>query len=123
MEDPPADFEHLRDIEVFEGPLISEFRAGDGGSFLFIWRDRDNEYNRWLAIQISEQTIAMYEDCQATLHGMIQQASRMFLADTDAKGSFARWYSLTREELPDTYLPQEMSYFDPSLRPHRESLR
>jgi len=123
MKAPPADFDHLRDIEVFEGPLISEFRTDNGRVFLFIWRDRDDEYNRWLAIQVSERDIAMYEARQTTLHRLIQQARGMFLADADAEGSFVRWYALTREELPDTYLPQEASYFDPSLRPHSESLR
>lgn len=123
MKEPPADFEYLRDIEAFEGPLISEFRADDCRLFLFIWRDRDDEYNRWLAIQVSERDIAMYEDRKVSLRGMIQQTSRMFLADVDAKGAFVRWFSLTREALPDVYLPQEASYFDPALRPLSRSLR
>lgn len=117
LEKAPASFELLRDIEEFEGPIISEFDAGDRGRFLLIWRDVDSQYNRWLAVKVSENVIAQYEGQQITLHKLICQASEMFLTDADFQGVFSRWYALTREDLPDAYFPCETALHDPSLRP------
>lgn len=120
MRRAPADFEHVRDLQVLEGPLVSEF-AADGLTYLFIWRDSDDDYNRWLAIPTSKRELALYEARQASLAWLIDRALTAFLADADGDGAFRRWFSLTREDLPDEYRAQPQAYFDPRLRPRGEA--
>jgi hypothetical protein len=48
---------------------------------------------------------------------LVRRALTAFLADADENGDFKRWYFLTREDVPDEYIPQQDSYFDPYLRP------
>jgi hypothetical protein len=118
---PPAEFDHVRDIEFMEGPIISEFRADRRIPYIFIWRDSDDEFNRWLAVPTTEREITMYEARMVTLAWLVTRPVSSFLADADHDGKFKRWYSVLREEMPDEYMPQAESYFDPALRPPGEA--
>ncbi len=117
-------FKHVRDIEVLDGPLISEFTEGDGEDrYLFIWRDSDEDYNRWLAVPCSLREIAMYEAQKTTLAWMVKRPVTTYLVDSDETGKFVQWHSLNRGDFPDEYLPADRSYYDPKLRPRSKQDR
>ncbi|MCW5804381.1 MAG: hypothetical protein KIT31_18570 [Deltaproteobacteria bacterium] len=112
----PAEFKHVRDVEFFDGPLVTEFVA-DEEPYLFIWRDRDSRYHRWLAIKVTTRDVALYEAGRATLYGLIERSTSGYLVDVDAQGAFTHWYAIAFEHLPDEYRPEPDSFFDPKLSP------
>jgi hypothetical protein len=121
---PPAEFRRIRDIEFFEGPLITEFQVvPDGEPYLFIWRARDEEYNRWLAIRTTKRDIALYENRETTLRLMIERAVQAFLVDVDSAGIFRRWWSAVFEHLPGSYVPAGNSFYGPEFRPPADTER
>ncbi len=113
----PAKFERVRDIEVFEGPLITEFKANERDTFLFVWRDKDSTYNRWLGFPVRSRDIALFEQRIVSLHQLIERAAFWYLTDVDSRGHFKRWFMAALEQLPDDYVPEKDSFFDPNLRP------
>lgn len=113
----PAEFSLVRHIEYFDGPLLSEFRTQSGDPYLFIWRTRDSEFNRWLVVRTTKRDIALYENLELTLGGMMKRAVQAFLVDVDGDGVNKRWWSVVVDQLPPTYLPSGESWFDPDLRP------
>ncbi len=122
MSEEPASFKHVRDIEVHEGrALVCEFKVDGRDPYLFIWRDSDDEFNRWLALAVSKREIAMYESRQVTLFALVQRSVASFLVDIDEDGDFQHWFLLLRQTFPKEYLPGQVSYFDPTLRPQTSS--
>lgn len=118
LHSPPAEFKRVRHIEYLEGPLITEFQVvPDGEPYLFIWRARDNEFNRWLAIRTTKRDITLYENRSATLHALMQRAVTGFLVDIDGRGLFKQWRICSFEQLPEAYVPSPSSLYDPDLRP------
>lgn len=114
---PPAHFLHVRDIEFFEGPLTSEFTTSEGGVYVFIWRDCDHEFNRWLVISSTKRKIAEYEARISSMHSLMSSALQGFLVDQDTSGNFVRWQIVAIEMLPSDYRSDVDSFFDPELSP------
>lgn len=81
-------FERVRDIEFYDGPLLTEFKDHAGKSYLASWLDADLTAHRWLVFETTRQTIYLYD-----------------------KGKQDRIALVMFNEIPEDALPPEDLYF------------
>lgn len=111
----PIDLEFIRDIEEFDGPLLSEFRSSAGDSFLYYWCDCNEEANRWLVVRTPRQDLFRYFVGRISLRSLIRECRDGFLyiVDLDADATpLSAWFALPGK-LPDNYLPGPESVRQP----------
>lgn len=103
----PVDLEFVRDIEEFEGPLLSEFRSSDGETFLYHWCDCDERANRWLVFRVSRQDLFRYLAGRVSLRSLIQERRDGFLyvVDLDGDATLLSAWLVDADKLPENYLP------------------
>ncbi len=111
-------FTFVRDLEVFEGPLLSELRGEDGSVFLESWCDRNKDLNRTFVVQSSRQEISEY------LKGMVTRRNVLFGSGKAVgylleyrKCEVARTLPVKIATLPEDYFPDKTVRHDPELRP------
>lgn len=103
----PIDLELVRDIEEFDGPLLSEFRSADGETFLYYWCDCSETTNRWLVVRTPPQDLFRYLVGRSSLRSLIRDCRDGFLYVVDVDGDaaiLAAWFAYA-DKLPESYLP------------------
>lgn len=108
----PVELEHVRDIEDFDGPLLSEFRSADGDVFLYCWCDCDEEVNRWIVVRTPLQTLFRYLVGRSTLRELVKDCRDRFvyIVDLDQHAEARATWFITTEILPSQYIPGAQSY-------------
>lgn len=111
---PPLD--HVRDIEAFEGPLLSERRAPNGSLYVEKWCDRDPGHGwRTLLVPVERSKIVDYVLLRISLLDLLRSNSDIGYV-VDYKGSErVRVLRVRVSRLPDSYLPRPSAMHDPSL--------
>jgi hypothetical protein len=108
----PVELEHVRDLEEFDGPLLSEFRSADGEVFIYSWCDCDEEVNRWIVVRTPLQTLFRYLVGRSTLRELVRDCRDRFvyIVDLDQQAEARATWFITAESLPIQYLPGPASY-------------
>ena len=111
----PVTLSHVRDIEWYDGPLMSEFVDGDGTPWVANWCDLDDTAHRWLVFSTTAKALDVYgcsdgDDACRAMRSMIADAGGgvVYLCDTDQHegiATTAATWSLAPSELPEDYLP------------------
>jgi hypothetical protein len=103
----PVDLELVRDIEEFDGPLLSEFRSSKGETFLYYWCDCDETANRWLVVRTPPQDLFRYLVGRTPLRSLIRDCRDRFLyvVDLDEGSVLLDAWFVYADKLPDNYLP------------------
>jgi len=108
------DLVHVRDLEYFDGPLLSEL--SDKYSNLYIEKlcSCDQEKQRTLIVRSDEKSISEYLSLDLTMFGlMIERSSNIgWLCDYYNDGN-RKFYVVEVSELPKKYLPSFYTYHDP----------
>ncbi len=102
----------LRDIEEFDGPLVSEFRSATGEIFLYVWCDADDSRSRWLVVRTPYQVLFRYYVGRIALRNVILDCKDQFVYVLDLDGAanpLGSWYVRVRD-LPEEYWPGEESF-------------
>jgi hypothetical protein len=109
---------HVRDLEVFEGPLLSEYRDETGGTYIEKWCTRDENTHRTLLVRSDQCSIAEYLGGRLSLLDLlIDRSSNVgFLFDYGRDG-VQRATIVEVSSLPANYLPTVKAHHDPTLRP------
>lgn len=104
---------HVRDIEGFEGPLLSLFRDKRGTPYIYYWCDRDEKLNRWLVFRTTESLVTQYETKEITLKELIMSCCDRFVyvCDIDSDGEQHVLGNLVIKDIPEDYLPAGDVYF------------
>lgn len=120
---PIRGFERVRDLEYFEGPLLTEFRNESGERYVASWCDRDDRVHRWMVFRVSMHDLALYRRGQISLREFMYRSRDdfMYLLDVDGEGTHVKVSLVTLDELPESYEPETDSFFDPDLEPHHDS--
>lgn len=103
----PVELEFVRDLEEFDGPLLSEFRSSDGDTFLYYWCDCDERANRWLVVRTPRQDLFRYLVGRVSLRSLIRDCRDGFLYMVDLDGDatvISAWF-VYAEKTPENYLP------------------
>lgn len=113
----------VRDLQYFDGPLLTEFRDERGDHYLGHWCDCDEMANRWLIARTSQrdiiQLVNKIRSLRETLIGGVQDRLYYFIdLLTDMK--VAAVSVATRAVIPNDYLPTEDSFVDTGLMPTDE---
>lgn len=113
----PIALHKVRDIEAFEGPVLSEFRATSGDTYLYLWCDQDDKVNRWLVFRVPERDLIRYTHKAITLRKLVEHPSDgyYFIVDTDKDGQSRSVAIAQRSEVPEGYLPGAQSFHEPEL--------
>lgn len=114
----PRTLHHVLDLEEFEGPLLSELRTEQGSYYLEKWCAQDEGTTRTLIVRTELRMVAEY------LAGRLGMLDLLMVPSDGAGFIVDRFSASTRgvyrvalEQLPKTYLPQENTFHDKSLRP------
>jgi hypothetical protein len=108
---------HVRDLEEFEGPILSELAGEDGSVWLEKWCACHNGEPRTLVVKSSRHSVDEYLDGRASMLDLltIPNKNSGFLVDSSRHGLVVCevWVS----ELPESYLPKPSAMHNESLRP------
>jgi hypothetical protein len=120
---PPRALTLVRDLEVFEGPILSEYKSGDGGLYLEKWCARDDELVRTLLVRTERRAVAMYLAGRTTMRALLTEQSDGIGFLLDRANGVLRSASLVMlDELPPKYLPTPSARHDESLRPEWQTV-
>jgi hypothetical protein len=111
----PVELVFVRDLEEFDGPLLSEFRSSNGDTFLYYWCDCNEQANRWLVVRTPRQDLFRYLVGRVTLRSLIQECRDRFLyvVDLDGDASVLSAWFVYAENIPEIYLPGPESVRQP----------
>jgi len=123
---PIIGLERVRDLESFDGPLLTHFRhRRQGDNYLYYWCDCDEKANRWMILRVSETNIIRLMNRFVPLDFVVPKACQddfVYFADMDASGQLAN-VTLTRlDSIPLEYVPSHGAYLD-ALATHTDDLR
>lgn len=124
----PRNVKFVRDLEAFEGPILSEYRAEEGGvSYLEKWctQSDDGRTHRFLLVRSDQRSIAQYLAKRITMRQLLVDTSDGvgFVLDRERNAGridVVRASLMVLDELPPDYLPEPDTYHDESLRPKTE---
>lgn len=115
----PPTFERVRDLEEFDGPILTELRRIDrGGTYVEKWCARDDSTQRTIVTRTDTRAVAEYLAGRLSMLDLLTITSDDigFLVDyreLDVKTSL-----VVVSCLPGEYLPRSDVMHDPELRPH-----
>lgn len=118
----PRKLEFVRDLEAFDGPILSEYRAVSGGAvYVEKWCTREEGVSRFLLVRSERRAIAEFLGARLSMRQLLTESSDGigFLVDRSA--------SLPEEvqivplaNLPRSYFPKPARMHDEALRPDWE---
>ena len=117
---PISGLQRLRDLEYFEGPLLTHFVHPHGDHFLYSWVDCDDNSNRWMVIRVSETNILRLMHRTVPLDFVIPRQCQddfAYFVDLDESGKSIGSSMCALTEVPDEYLPHSGSYLPQSDLP------
>jgi hypothetical protein len=108
---------HVRDIEAFEGPILSERRASDGSTFVEKWCTRSEGTHRCLLVEVDRVAIVEYVMRSRSLLSLLQADNDTGYLVDYAYGIRVRTRRVRVSTLPGSYLPEPSAMHDLTLAP------
>lgn len=104
----PVKLTHIRDLEYYDGPRLSEFRSDHGETYLFKWChcDREKDIGRWLVVRTINY---IHDDKHSTIRETIVNCPDGFVYIVDITiptDEDVAVYFMPVELVPDEYLPK-----------------
>ncbi|WP_161889290.1 hypothetical protein [Pontibacter russatus] len=121
-------FENLvkvKDLLYYDGPLLSHFiDEVEETHYFYLWVDYNEEFNRWLIFRVDEYDLVEYLVGIEPLQGLIWKNKNEFLyiVDIDADVNYYNPTIVRASDLPNSYIPDEFSYFNSPIPEIYESL-
>lgn len=112
----------MRELEAFEGPILSELRADGGGIYIEKWCAREGGTTRTLVVRTEPRALAEYLARRVSMLDLLKGPSDGigFLVDRD-RGVEIAVYLVQVMALPERYLPAVDALHDVDLRPAWET--
>lgn len=106
-----------RDIQYFEGPLLSEYEDKNGNKYLSHWCDCNSTSERWLLFNTDKRSLLQLVSGLQTLYQVIKNSSdsNYFIVDKNSEGSAVSVRLTKFEDIDTSYLPEESAKIDPEL--------
>ncbi len=108
------DLTNVGDLIFFDGPLMSLFTDKDKRHFyIFDWVHSNQQFNQWMAYEVSISHISKFMDGTLSHHDLIRQGlhNEFILMDIDDNLNYYQRSILTFDTLPPSYIPQEDAHF------------
>jgi hypothetical protein len=114
----PPQFEHVRDLEAFGDPLLSELRGGGGAPYLEKWCTCDDTTHRTLIVRSDPRTITQYLNRRVPMLHVLTAPNANVGFLFDYRGGHLEHASMVEvSTLPRKYLPEPNVMHDRTLRP------
>lgn len=111
---PVHDLEWVKDLENFDGPLLSQFRhRRQGDNYLFYWCDCDKQLNRWMVLRVSETSLIRLVNRMIPLDQVIPKGCQddfVYFVDMDEDGGHKIIHLLALEAVPQEYTPGQGAF-------------
>lgn len=118
----PPGLAHVRDLEAFDGPILSEFRDGAGAVWLLKWATCDDAAHRWLMVKSTPENVVYYLAGAISMHTLLSAAGdAAMLVDYDGAEARGAWTVSLSDPVIRRYLPEPTAMHDPELRPEADS--
>jgi hypothetical protein len=112
---PIAGLLKIRDLEYYDGPLLSQFKHDRGDHYLYYWCDCDQTANRWMVLRVSETSIIRLLNRFTPLDYIIPQSCQddfVYFIDLDELGSLLGSALCLIDQIPVDYQPRPGVYLD-----------
>lgn len=118
----PTALRFVRDLEAFEGPILSEWRTESGSAYLEKWCAAEGVVARHLLVRADQRSIAEYLAGRISMLTLLTSPSDGvgFIVDRAGDQTVAAFVVSVRD-LPVKYLPDATAMHDPALRPDWET--
>lgn len=112
------EFKFIRDIEYYEGPILSEYHCEEK-VFLFKWVDYNADGNVYVVIESSPSEISDYLNLKISMRQAVKSDAKSTpcLIITVNKGQVVKSEKTIIGTLPEEYLPGADAYYEPTLAP------
>lgn len=118
----PPGLKHVRDLEAFDGPLLSEFTDASGAVWVLKWAARGDEAHRWLMVRSTRESIACYLAGIFSMCDLLaEEGDAAMLVDYDGVQPRGAWSVSLSDPKILPYLPERDVMHDPELRPEMVS--
>lgn len=127
----PAGLRLVRELEFFEGPILSEYRAtGSGSAYVEKWCAHDGGVSRFLLVRSDQRAIAEFLGGRLSMRELLNSRSDGIGLLIDRAGSVAPQehhrmpavWLVSIAELPRGYLPRPERLHDESFRPEWDTV-
>lgn len=119
---PPTGLQFVRDLEAFEGPILSEYRAAERGAvYVEKWCTRQDGVSRSLLVRSDQRSIAEFLGGRLPMLDLLNKRSDGIglLIDRDNAQTVEVWL-VPIADVPRGYLPRPDRLHDESFRPDWE---
>jgi hypothetical protein len=118
---PIAQLQKIGDLDYFEGPSLSLFKSEEDNSiYLFDWVDCDKDAHRWLVYAVSPQQFTQFITLELSRYDLVFSEKKVNIVDLTSDFMLLQAYSVTISDLPQTYLPNKNSFFNPNESPQTD---
>ena len=110
---PISGLQKVRELESFDGPLLTHFRHPSGEDYLYYWCDCDAAVNRWMVMRVGENSILRLINRLVPLDFVIPAGAKddfVYFVDLDGMGRTIQVTLTLKNAVPDEYLPQPGAY-------------
>lgn len=117
---PFKEIKKISDLIFFEGPVLSHFKDKYGKDILFYWVDLDENFNRWLVIQVSEKQLYNYLLKNISLRNIFETPVNDIFYSVEIGDTlkYNNVIQIFKDDLNEKYVPEEGSYFESELPSH-----
>lgn len=113
---PISGLTKVRDLEYFDGPLLSHFKREQGDHFLYYWCDCGENSQRWMVLRVAETSIIRLANRFLPLDQVIPGAAQddfVYFVDAISGGQTNQVSLVFKADIPEEYLPKPGSYIEP----------
>jgi len=109
-----VDFTKKGDLIYHEGPILSHFVGNKGHDYFFYWVDIDDEYNRWMVFEVTNNGLKNFFGKKSRLLDLVKlsPSSHVYYIDIDDDINFKRFFRSGKDNIPTSYLPSEKSFYN-----------
>ncbi len=106
----------ISDLITYDGPILSHFQDNEK-DILYLWVDNDETHNRWLLFEVSKDSFVNYLYNEISIKTLIKTNKQdyLLLADINENLEYEFNNLISKDFLPESYLPTENSYFNSSI--------
>lgn len=113
-----SDLVKISDLIFFDGPLLSHYVHKSGTNYLSYWVDCDDESERWLVFNIGLTYLQRYVNGDVSLLDLLKgiENGLIYVVDVNTEGVIIDNKLVQIYDLPESYFPEEDSFFDQSFQ-------
>lgn len=118
----PVKLQFVRDLEAYEGPILSEYRAPEGGTvYVEKWCAYQDDISRFLIVRSDPGDVTEFLAGRLSMLDLLTKKSEgcCFLVDRSRGEIVATWHAVI-SEVPRGYLPKPSCFHDEALGPEDE---